>query len=264
MKTRKKHTKKSETPICTCKKGSLTLESAVVIPVLVFVFASILMIFRILQVQTAVQESATYATRKTAAMAVNVESDSVALSMAKGYYFHHVSKYEVVKKYMKGSWIMTNFNGSSCTEDDILLKISYEIKMPIKFANIDAIRIFQTSHQRRWTGDKPRLERDDDVDYVYITETGYAYHRDINCSHIDLSIHSIDKKNINSARNQSGGKYYKCSHCVKNNQTQYYITDYGTNYHSDKNCSGLKRSIKRVKLSEAKGKSPCKSCGGNN
>ncbi len=260
MKTKNKHTKTSETPICTWKKGSLTLEATVVILFLVFTFVSILMLFRVLQVQTAVQESATYATRKTAAMAVNVKSDTVALSMAKGYYFHHAAKYKVVKKYMKGSWVMTRFDGSSCDKDDIVLKISYEIKMPIKFGTIDSLKIYQSSHQRRWSGDKPRLDANEDSEYVYITETGYAYHKDIKCSHLDLSIHLISKENINSARNLSGGKYYRCSHCVKKDVPYYYIADYGTNYHSSILCSGLKRSVERIKLKDVKGKSPCKHC----
>ena len=42
-----------------------------------------------------------------------------------------------------------------------------------------------------------------------------------------------------------------------------YVTDYGTCYHSDLACSGLKRTIYLILLEETGGKRACGKCGAN-
>lgn len=98
--------------------------------------------------------------------------------------------------------------------------------------------------------------------YVYITETGTVYHKNRGCSYLNPSIQSVSAGALEGFRNRSGAIYYACPLCAYIGiRGTYYITDYGTNYHASINCSGLKRTIYEVKLSEVGNKGACSKCG---
>ena len=101
---------------------------------------------------------------------------------------------------------------------------------------------------------------DDGEELVYITESGTAYHKSLDCSHLKLSIKQIPKSEVSKKRNADRAKYYPCEYCGKRAGTYVYITNYGNKYHSNRNCGGLKRTIKTVRISEAIGRSPCSEC----
>lgn len=98
--------------------------------------------------------------------------------------------------------------------------------------------------------------------FVYITETGTVYHRNRGCSYLNPSIKSAGKTELESLRNKSGAIYYVCPLCGGGAAGRYYVTDYGTNYHTSIACPGLKRTIYEVRLSEVGGRGPCSKCGG--
>ena len=100
----------------------------------------------------------------------------------------------------------------------------------------------------------------EDDETVYVTETGLVYHRDYHCSYLDLSIHLVSMQEISSLRNKSGGKYYPCEHCAEQSVGMVYITENGDRYHNSLSCSGLKRTIYAVPLSEVAGKGACSRC----
>ena len=105
----------------------------------------------------------------------------------------------------------------------------------------------------------PYLERQSGV--ASVTETGLVYHKDYHCSHLDLSIRMTHLELVEGLRNENGGKYYPCEHCVKGNGGNIYITNSGDRYHSSLSCSGLKRTIYAIPISEAAGKGACSRCG---
>lgn len=61
-----------------------------------------------------------------------------------------------------------------------------------------------------------------------------------------------------------GGIYHLCERCgwMPGNDGNCYVTDYGDRYHTSLSCSGLKRKVYTVPLSEVKGKGACSKCGG--
>ena len=71
----------------------------------------------------------------------------------------------------------------------------------------------------------------------------------------------VQGKEISGLRNESGGRYYACEHCGGKGGGPAYITDYGDRYHSSLSCSGLKRTVYAVPLSEVIGKGACSKCG---
>ena len=83
--------------------------------------------------------------------------------------------------------------------------------------------------------------------------------RDPGCSHIHLSIHSVEKTQLGAMRNENGEKYHPCEECG-GGTGNVYITDTGNRYHSSLECSGLKRSIVKVPVTQVKDRRPCSRC----
>ena len=103
-------------------------------------------------------------------------------------------------------------------------------------------------------------DTDGSKERVYITAQGTVYHKSRQCTYLNPSIRQITQEQLDTARNSSGAKYYLCERCGKRSGSGIYITDYGEKYHYDKNCSGLKRSIFSVPLSEVQDKGACSKC----
>ena len=120
---------------------------------------------------------------------------------------------------------------------------------------------------RSWAGRD--LSRNDGADpeedsLVYVTEHGHVYHTDASCTHIDLSLHAADSGSLEDLRNSAGGRYHACEKCVGsgNVNATVYITDDGDRFHNSASCSGLKRTVHLVPLSEAGDLPLCSRCGG--
>ena len=97
---------------------------------------------------------------------------------------------------------------------------------------------------------------------VFITASGTVYHLNRNCTYLNPSVEAVSAEEVTGLRNQSGGRYYACESCGKAGvQGQVYITQYGDSYHSRIHCSGLKRTIYTVPLSQTDGRGRCSKCG---
>ncbi|QHQ60244.1 hypothetical protein Ana3638_05170 [Anaerocolumna sedimenticola] len=154
-------------------------------------------------------------------------------------------------------------------DDTIDIILSYNIKLPLLFISIKDIPVIQRVRMRGWNGHEVAVKNTPPADsdkgnekMVYITETGTVYHLFKDCTYLDLSIHEVDFEQIDILRNNSGGKYKKCSICGGKSigVTSVYITDSGDRYHNDLNCSGLKRTIITIPISETGNRSLCTRC----
>ncbi len=132
---------------------------------------------------------------------------------------------------------------------------------------LPAIWMHNTVKVHAWTGtDRRNCAEDEDRErenMVYVTISGSVYHKRLNCSHLNLSISKVSGANVSAKRNEYGEKYHACESCSRGEQpgNTVYITKSGNRYHNDKNCSGLKRSVRLVKESEVENLHPCKRCG---
>lgn len=95
-----------------------------------------------------------------------------------------------------------------------------------------------------------------------MTETGTVYHKDRSCTYLKLSIRKVSYSVTGKLRNRYGEKYYACSCCRSGVGATVYITDTGNRYHADRSCSGLKRTIHKIKESEVSHLPSCSKCGG--
>ena len=130
--------------------------------------------------------------------------------------------------------------------NEISIKVSYQLNNPFDVFGIGTVDITQQCSSAAWL--------------AQVT----VFHKSRQCTYLNPSIRQITQEQLDTARNSSGAKYYLCERCGKRSGSGIYITDYGEKYHYDKNCSGLKRSIFSVPLSEVQDKSACSKCAGYN
>ena len=152
---------------------------------------------------------------------------------------------------------------------DIVTNYTYQI--PFLPETIGNVRFVQRSRSHVWTGKRLRDSAlagggnggNEEGQHVYVTPHGTAYHLSKDCHYLDLSVHGVGAAEVEGLRNKDGGKYYMCTDCCKKGE-QYatvYVTNYGTNWHSDLHCSGLKRTVEEIELSDVGGRHPCPMCG---
>lgn len=123
--------------------------------------------------------------------------------------------------------------------------------------------IVSCCYMRAWTGYDVTQDEvgETEEEYVYITESGSVYHRRRNCTHLSLSVELTGREEVESRRNAYGGRYTACEKCKGSESGIVYITAEGDRYHNTIECSGLKRTVRCVLLSETGGRAPCSRCG---
>lgn len=118
-------------------------------------------------------------------------------------------------------------------------------------------RITEKAVCRAWIG---FTELESTETYVYITPEGSVYHLYSDCTHLSLSIRCVTTEQVGSFKNQYGQRYRECELCGKNAGTLVYITLEGDCFHSNRNCSGLKRTVRRISMSRVGGRRCCMRC----
>lgn len=144
----------------------------------------------------------------------------------------------------------------------IELTAEYEVRLPFPQFAIPNLPYQEKMRVKAWNGYIKGGKTDFAIGtIVYITETGVVYHKDYRCNYLDLSVRNVNRADLENLRNKDGSKYYPCEFCSERTGETVYITDYGNRYHSTTTCSGMKRKIYAVPLSEVKGKGACSKCG---
>lgn len=262
-------------------KAVMTVEASLILPVFMILLMNLLSVIEVYRVHSSVAVSLWEKGREDAEALYLKESVEEAagksgggISIKRHAYQDPLSvQYRIVKNLEnfpiwerivvggKGGFLVTGRRG----EDGVVqIDCSYRIH-PLFSSFTPIVRELRNHYYGHgWVGYIHEGEADGEEDiYVYITETGTVYHRNRGCSYLNPSIRSVPKNEVQSLRNKGGAVYYACPLCDDHSAAgNYYITDYGTNYHTSITCSGLKRTIYEIKLSEVDGKSACSRCGG--
>ena len=260
--------------------ASLTIEAAMVIPIFLFAILNLFSMIEIFEIQMSIQ-SALHQTAKEMAVegyAYNQIGDSsitnslpVQVAFSETYVRGKVNKlvtkekldHSVIKHGSKG----IRYSFSKIMEKDrIELVAVYSIAPRFSMVPFSEIYTFNQAKVRAFTGYDPALDTKrtgEEEPYVFVTQSGTVYHMDRGCSHLKLSIKLITKDDLSIARNEGGGKYKGCRYCKsgKSESNLFLVTNHGDKYHSSVSCSGLKRTIRSIPLSEATGYGLCSRCG---
>lgn len=96
--------------------------------------------------------------------------------------------------------------------------------------------------------------------WVYITPEGEVYHLYRDCTHLELAIRQVTYKEAVRSENNYGQTYRACALCGERIGAMVYITPEGDCYHGNRTCSGLKRTVRQVPMSEAYERGCCMRC----
>ena len=249
-----------EASFCIYGKGSLTVEAAVIVPLITGFFLSILFFFRIFFVQIAVEEALLLVGRSVATESCLVESEEALYISAEALLKATLLEDKNIGRYVVGDVLGVSLLGSEFAGNEIELVANYYVKLPIDFFRSRGIWLTSKNTFRKWMGDL--YSGTEEGEWVYITETGTVYHKDTSCRSLDLHIQEGIMSEMLQIRGSNGQRYYGCDRCaggLSENEIVYY-TDYGRFYHGTLTCSALKRTIFRIQLSLVGERPPCSFC----
>ena len=206
------------TSLCTLKKGSITVEAALIVPFFLTILLAFYQFFLLYS--------------SAAELKVQAAADAKRIGIAASVLQSEDSEEVVIYKtrQLKSDW-----NLPFCVPQ----------------------MITQSATCRRWIG-FTKLETDEM--YVYMTPEGSVYHLYDDCTHLKLSIQCTSLEKAKVLKNNYGATYRPCLLCDEKTGLLTYITLEGDCYHWDRNCSGLKRTVRQVPISEVKGVGCCLRC----
>lgn len=159
---------------------------------------------------------------------------------------------------------MYSYLGDKDLQKDLIrLGKTRRIEPIIPLIGYPGTRVTSHCYMHAWTGYDVEHRSTGDIEdrYVFITETGSVYHTARSCSHLNLSISLVGAGQIPKMRNQAGGKYYPCERCGGNSTEMVYVTQDGDRYHNTAGCSGLKRTVIVIPISQIGSRQRCMRCG---
>lgn len=269
--------KRISSVISITHEGSLTIEAALVIPIFLFAIIAVLSFTDILRLQMKTDSAMAQCAKELAVYGYAQESllgeaiDDIPFGVetlfSESYVRNRVIS-ELGKDYLSGSPAggsgAIHFVGSRIMEDDrIELRSVYYVTPFFALSPKSGFLTGTCAVARAFTGydNLSAVSDTDKEEFVFITPEGTAYHKSRSCHYLDLSIEKVFMEDISGIRNKDGSIYYACPLCKgAGNGTTVFVTDYGNRYHRDVLCSGLKRTVEMVPISETGGRHPCSKC----
>lgn len=245
----------------TSLKAGITVEVSMAVPIFFFAAVSLLYLMEIMAVQTSVRAGLQYAGKicvqeaygSKAVMPFKIKSDVVSA----------IGPDRLSRSIVAGGSSGIDCSGLSVSPVTGIgeLTVRYKVRIPVPFFRLPLLSFEESIRIKTWTGYEKAGFGGEKEGIVYLTETGIVYHKDYHCTHLDLSVRMAGAAEVGNLRNKNGGKYHACERCGGKSSGGVYITDTGDRYHSAVSCSGLKRTVYAVNLSEAAGKRACSKCG---
>lgn len=241
------------------ERASMTVEAAFVLPIFLFAMILVSYLGQMIVCQDEMQWALTRIAREASA---EYGASQSSLYKSRAYYQMKLNSY------MKHTGISVSLLESRFLKenDEIDLIACYKVSLPFSWIPVDVCRFRQRVHTRAFTGVESRgdgKKKEDTI--VYVTETGRVFHRKRECTYLKLSISQVKYQDVGTMRNEGGGRYKACERCCKDKkftaQMPIWIANYGDRFHTSRSCSGIKRSIREILISEVGKRTPCSKCG---
>ena len=254
-------------------KASLTIEAAICIPFFIVFWISILSILQILTFYTKLDISLASTARESAIYAnkqkENLDNSMVTITSIP--FIHKKTKQYLTSQKtpffsIQEEKINYNFGLSNINSNVLDIIVEYEIKPVFQLLPFPKVVLQNRILVKNWTGyylDSNENKKEEQQEYVFVTETGTVYHTNRQCTHLVLTISPIQQSVCIEQRNKYNEKYLPCEKCRPQILDQLvYITDEGNHYHNSLMCSGLKRTVITIKLEEKENRTRCIRCSG--
>ena len=243
--------------ISSDNRGSVSLEASLVLPIFIFAMLAFFHMARLRMAESILYEAA-IETVEYMAQVSYLEECNVMVPKAK--LKKYIDNNSLIETYIQKGIDGVTFEGSNYLDEEgyVCLRINYAVGINVPLIGDLSGERSYVIRQKAYTGYEARSQDEElssDEIYVYITDNREVYHMSRSCTHLVLSITPSTLKN---AKNKG---YDPCQLCGANARGGVLITDYGDKYHSDGNCTGLKRTVYRVKKSQVEGLGACERCG---
>lgn len=259
--------------------GSMTVEAAVVLPLFLFFFLNMGCAIEIIRLHGNLELALCDVGNRMAVygcMAGEKDAESakvlhkltdigVSYTYVKGEIKDYVGEDYLEQSPMAGGADGLVFLESDIftEQDEIELIVTYKVQPFVAIVGFKPFRMANHYYGHLWNGYRlPEEKQETETeDIVYVTETGKVYHEQLNCSHLSLSIREVSHGEAYRLRNENGERYELCHKCGRETvRGMVYITLDGTGIHNNRNCPGLKRTIKTILRKDAGGYRPCRRC----
>lgn len=264
------------------RRASMTLEAAMVLPLFLFAILNLLAavndIALHVRMQTAMHQTGltlaryAYAYERISQGFPLPESALADVAFSQTYVKEKVEN-AVGEAYFASMGVHGGAEGVSflqseiTTGDTVTLIASYRMDALFLPEQFSSFRMINRVCLRKWTGydNAAGAEQGDAAQrMVYIAEHGTVYHDSRNCYHLNVTIRQTSGERLAGERNSSGGRYTACELCGGRRQSGvFYVSEDGTRYHTTAACSGLRRTVRAVPVSEIGSRTPCHNCGGS-
>lgn len=174
------------------------------------------------------------------------------------------------KEYLENSPLTKGTDSLLLAESEIFgdgdimdIVVTYSVSPWSKLVGFSSFRMANRYYAHIWNGYELSGETDKNQkeQMVYVTANSAVYHLYRDCTHLQLSVQPVAADEIEGRRNQNGGKYRPCDKCVGDSHTNIlYITREGDCFHSDRQCSGLKRTVYSIKITDVEDLRLCSRC----
>lgn len=256
------------------RKASITIEAALVIPVFLFFVLNLISIIGIFSFYSGVQAAVLETGKKLADYAYIKDTAAEKLPFDMEIFPEKLTSILTVKSLVEKQFAQDDAGKEKLQylytqllqdeEDLVDIVVHYSVGPMFRTPGFGRFLLINRCRIKGFNGyhNSGGVVSGDEEEIVYITEAGSVYHRDRSCSHLKLSIKTVLPSMVEDARNEGGGKYKRCELCRSEGENGiYYITGQGDRYHTTINCSGLKRTVIEIFLSQTGDRAPCSRCG---
>lgn len=275
----------SEAFVSRNHSGSLTIEASLGLTVFLLFMTALCQLFLVMQLQLRIQNALEQVGNEAAqysylsGQVTLWDSQSQLITEIEEYLLAELSEEALRLRFLdvageeyldhsvlENGTASISFDQSSILREHhrIKLVVSYRIRLPLSALGLGSFSLSQQSYRYAWLGDAaPERKRDENEEQmVYVAKNGQVYHLTLSCTYLNLSVHPVDYSRIAELRNDSGGKYYACERCRPGNTSgTVYITNDGTRYHGDRECSGIRRNVTAIPISQVGDRRLCSRCG---
>lgn len=243
--------------------GSVTVEASLVLPIFIFAMLSVYSMAGSMKTKAVIyeafMETGEYLGEYQYLYGRGDGQNAINIGAAALKFRDYLDDKENVDSYVLGGRSGIVFISAYYDESDgyVYMDCAYDLKVDVPLFGSVNIPVTESLRQKAYVGRLVDEEAGNEQDpYVYIAENGTVCHKSRHCTYIKLSIREASLESVK-------GAYSPCELCVKRSggRQTVYVTDYGDRYHNSLACSGLKRTVYRVKKSETE-LPYCSKCGG--
>lgn len=243
-------------------KGSITIEASLAVPLFFLATLCVIYLMEMMALQMSVRIG-----MHTALEQIVGETTTLATIGTDG--IEEMVVAAIGEEKLEQSILLNGKDGLDCSESKVSLSngcvtlhVNYTLQLPIpQFGNL-GLTYEEEMVGKAWTGYDGGVNVEEEI-MVYISDTESVYHLSSSCTHLQLEIYGTTMEEVVNLRNEYGEMYTPCSKCIEAEEALsgvIYVASTGTHYHSNLSCSGLKRSIYEVPISEVIGMGLCSRC----